>query len=361
MSTTTDSLGRSHRVVASAHVPRAASTKSVSTKSVSMKSVSTTSAPIMTGREKPARSGPLAFWFVPEPRTRPMRVALAEGGYLGVTLMVGGMAVLMGLYWRQLTDVVSASLLAILTGLFIGAGLAVAGGPRGLPSLRVAKVSARSHVAGALFALASGSAFAVVLILAHDHAWFAAAAIGLIVAVFGYTLLPTVSGLLASTALSVVLAVSTVDELMRPTPLSVGAALVGVGLLLGLFSALGLIRQAELGLSLGAVIALVGAQQPLARADTVMWAYAMSFALGVACVALYVDRPVNTLLIVGVLGTGLAVLEATWDLTRGALGLVAILVASGAALISTSGVGLYLWRSRSERVNDGAKVGRDWH
>jgi hypothetical protein len=307
---------------------------------------------------RPARRGLLAYWFVPAVRTRPMRVALAEGGYLGVTLLIGGLAVVLGVYWQQFTKVISASILAGLTVVFLGSGMAVAGGLRNLAALRAGEASARSHVTGVLFALASGSAFVAVGVLAHSHAWFAAGAVGLVVAVSGYVLLPTVSGLLAATALGVILAVSTVDEVMRPTPLSVGAALLAVGSLLGLLSVTGLVRQQDLGLSMAAIIALVGAQQPLADADTVGWAYALSLAVGLTCLAFYFGRPVPALLIVGVLGIGVAVLEATWDLASGPVGLAATLAATGATLLATSGVGLYLWRTRGERVTSTRKVRR---
>jgi hypothetical protein len=333
MRTTAQPPARSPRVVGSAPFPgRVPATVTKTT---------------VAAAEKPTRRGLLAYWFVPAVRTRPIRVVLAEGGYFGATLMIGGMAVLLGVYWQEFTDVIGASMLA-----------AVAGGLRDLAALRAADASPRSHVSGALFALASGSAFAAVGVLDHRHAWLAASAVGLVVAMFGYALLPTVSGLLAGTALSVVLAVSIVDEVMRPTPLSVSAALLSVGSLLGLLSATGLVRQQSLGLSIGAVIAIVGAQQPLADADTVGWAYALSLAVGVACLALYLQLPVAALLIVGVVGIGVAVLEATWDLTSGPAGLAATLAATGATLCAASGIGLYLWRTRGERVAQARKIGR---
>jgi hypothetical protein len=185
-------------------------------------------------------------------------------------------------------------------------------------------------------------------LVAERHAWFGAAAVGLVVAVLGYVVLPTVSGLVAACALSVVLAVSTVAEVAEPTPLSVGAALVVVGALICLLSAFGPVRHRDFGVGLGAVVALIGAQQPLAEASAIGWAYALTVAVGIACFVLYRYLPAVMLLVVGLLGIAVAVLEATWDVSSGPVAIAVTLAATGATLIGMGAVGMRLWRVSGE-------------
>lgn len=298
-------------------------------------------------RPRPTRGGLLAYWFVSTRQTRGMRVALAEGGYVGATLIVGGATILLALYWRELT---SAALLAVFAAVLGGLGLAVAGGPANLARLRDAGSSVRPHVAGTLFALAAGCTAGAVAVVASAHDWSVGSAAGLLIAILGYALLPTPVGLLAGVLLGTVLSVSTVAEYGQLTPLSMAGALLCAGTVVSLLAVLGLLRHRELGLGAGATIALVGAQQPLANADTIAWAYGLTLMVGLACLALYLELSVTSLLVVGVLATAVAVCEATWDLTSGPAGVAATLVATGLALIATSALGLRLWQGRRSRV-----------
>jgi hypothetical protein len=352
MHTTASLPDRSARVVASARVPKQAPTPphGAPTEAPIPPHGAPTEAPIPQHRARTeARRGPLADWYVPTKQTRLAWVTLAEGGYVGATLILGGIAVLVGLYLPEPTQTRSVTLLAALTVVLGAVALAVAGGPGNLHLLRANRGSMRRHTGGILFVGSACTAAAAAGLLADGHAWFAASAFGIVVATVGYAALPTIPGLLAGAALGVVLAVSTVEEMAPPTPLSVGAVLMAVGSVLIGLCVLGLVWHRDVGIAVGAVIALVGAQQPLARADTVGWAYALTLLVGLACLVLYLDMPVTTLTIVGVLGVGVAVLEATWDLTTGPVGVAATLVTTGAALLVASAVGLHLWRSRGGR------------
>lgn len=329
MPTTASLPVRPPRVVASAHVPEKGPTL----------------------RRWPAtvvRHRRMASWYVPTAQTRLAWVTLAEGGYVGATLILGGIAVLVGIYLPEPTQARSASLLAALTVVLGAVAMAVAGGPGHLHQMRVSRGSIRRNIGGILFVGAAGAAAGAAGLLADGHAWFAASAFGVVVATVGYAALPTLPGLLAGAVMGMVLAISTVGEIAPPTPLSVGAALVAVGSVLIGLCVLGLVWHRDAGIAMGAVIALVGAQQPLARADTVGWAYALTMLVGFACLMLYLDVVVTTLIIVGVLGLSVSVLEATWDVTSGPVGVAATLVATGAVLLATSGIGLHLWRTRGE-------------
>jgi hypothetical protein len=288
-------------------------------------------------------------WFVPMSQTRGIRVALVGVSYVGATLVVGAVAIALGVYGRRWTDITGTLLLSALAAVTAGGGLGLAGGSRGLAAYRMGWTSARHHVAGLLFAVAAGSAGAAVGVLATAHQWFAGSAVGLMAAVLGYAVLPTASGVLAVSALSVGLAVSTAAEVVGPRPLAVGAALVAVGALLCLASAVGPVRHGEFGVSIGAVIALAGAQLPLAEAEAVGWSYGLSFAVAVACFVLFHEVPAVMLLVVGTCGVALAVLEATWNVTSGPASLVATLAATGATLMVAGALGTRLWQARGQR------------
>jgi hypothetical protein len=265
---------------------------------------------------------------------------------MGAALLIGGAAVALGLYRMEPIDVASATLLAALTVLLQTLGLTLVWRVRELPA---AQARGRRTCAGTMFAASALSAAGAAGLLAQDHAWIAGSVLGLVVALVSYVALPTVAGLAAATALSIGLTVSTVAEVAQPTPLSVGAALIAVGLVLALLSTAGLVAHRRIGVGLGACVALVGAQQPLASADNVRWAYLLTLAVGCACLALYRLAPVAVLLGVGVIGTAIATLEATWDLTTGAGGVAATLAVTGAAMLASSSAGMYLWRAHSRR------------
>jgi hypothetical protein len=200
-----------------------------------------------------------------------------------------------------------------------------------------------------MFAASALSAAWAAGILVHGHAWIAGSALGLVVAVVGYLALPTVAGLVVGTVLGACLALSSVGEVTEPTPVSVGVALIALGSALALLSIRGLVKHRRVGIGLGACVALVGAQQPLADGRTAGWAYLLTLAVGCACLALYRRAPVSVLLGVGVVGTAIAALEATWDHATGAGGVAATLAVTGAATLATSTAGIYLWRTRQRR------------
>jgi hypothetical protein len=345
MSTTQPHRATSTHVIARARVPVQVPATASPPPSISP---APAPAPSPSPSPRPAGRGLLAYWFVTPVQTGPIRVALAEAGYIGVALVAGGFTILLARYWFTLTEMRTAALLAAFAVVFGGLGLAMAGGPRNLPTLAAAADSVRRGVAGSMFALAAGWTAGAVGVYANGHAWFAGSAVGLIVAVAGYVALPTAAGVLAGITLGVFLAISTVDELASLTPLSVGTTLVAFAVLLAVLSMAGLIRQQELGLSLAALIALVGAQQPVARADSFAWAYGLTLAVGVTCFAVYRKLAVTALLPVGVIGVSIGVLEGTWDHASGTVGVALTLAITGAALIATSGLGLQLWHTRGE-------------
>jgi hypothetical protein len=279
----------------------------------------------------------------------PRRWMAEVAGYLGGALVLGGGALLLGTSWDELTDASRSALLAAITFVLGLAGLVIAGGPGALFDLADGRSSARRRVGAALFALASGTAAGSAGVLAEHRTVLAVGAVGLVVAAAGYALLPSAFGLLSTAAFGVMLSIAVVEEAGEATPLRVAVGMVVVGVAFGLLTEAGLLVPRDFALGVGAVIALVGAQQPLAQSDAVGWAYALTFAIGLACFVLYWLRESAAVLIVGVVAVAVAVPEAVWDLTNGAIGGAAVLLVSGATLLLVSAFGLRLWRGRSDR------------
>lgn len=269
---------------------------------------------------------------------------MVEGGYFGIAMVMGGLAIVLGTH--RVANRYSALMLTLCALAFAAFGLSVAGGVRGLPALRSGHNEARRHVAGGLFALAALSSASAAGLYALGHGWFAAGTVGALVAAAAYAILPAVSELVTAVGLGLLLAVSIVAEVTTPTPLTVGAAMIATATLLAAVAVGARLPHRRVALGLAAVIALVGAQQPLARAESTGWAYGLTFAVGVACVAVYLEVPTMVPLVVGVTGVTLAVFELMVDATSGSSGMAATLVVSGVVLAGMSGLGLQLWRSR---------------
>lgn len=71
--------------------------------------------------------------------------------------------------------------------------------------------------------------------------------------------------------------------------------------------------------------------------------------IALACLALYGRRRTWVLIVSGVAGLTLAVPEAVWDWTDGAVGGAVILVLAGAVLLAASGLGVVLHRRASQQ------------
>jgi hypothetical protein len=266
-------------------------------------------------------------------------------GYLGGVLLLGGGALLVANEWDRLGDALRGALLALVALTLFGAGLVIGRGPRGPRRLGGGSAPTRRRVIGVLFALASGAAAGSAAVIGDEHAGPAAGAVGLLVAGAGYVLLRTAPGLLASAVASMVLVLSTAAELDASTPFAFGLAFLGLGAVWVTLAVVGLATPRPLGLAVGMVLAVAGAQQPLGQAGAEGWAYLMTFGVALASFVLYLWRRDVVLLVGGVIGVAVVAPEAVWDWTDGAAGGAVILLVAGAALVAASAVGLGLWRA----------------
>jgi hypothetical protein len=283
------------------------------------------------------------------PAARPARrIPWAEiAGYLGGGLVLVGAVVLIETSWDQLSVLTRTALVSVFAVLLLLAGTVAAGGVPGLASARQRAGNARLRVAGALLALgACATAFAVgVALPAGGEGWqgAAAAGAGLLVAAAGYALLRTGFGVIASVALGLYAVTSAVST-AADTPLGIGLAWFGYGLVVTALALGGLLRQRQLGIGLGTGVTLIGAQMPLAHQGAAPWAYLLTMAFALACLAAYRSVRTPVLLVAGVLGITLAVPEAIWDFANGTVGAAAILLIAGVVLLGASGVGFRLHR-----------------
>ncbi|GGO66946.1 DUF2157 domain-containing protein [Nonomuraea cavernae] len=278
------------------------------------------------------------------PRARVRWVEVA--GYVGGGLVLMGALSLVGLSWAELSRTARIVILLATTGGLLAAGVAL-GGVRlpWRPPARVGAAQARS--AAVSLALASGTGALAVDVLVSDvllaDGGTIAASAGLVLAAAGYALLPAVPGALACAAFAVLTAGTLAGELTH-SALAVGLSLIGAGVLWTVLVLTGVIRQRRLGLGLGAAMALLGGQWALGQEHTTAWAYGLTFAVALACLLLYRWERAWVLLVASVIGFTVAVPEAVWDWTGGAVSGSVILIIAGVVLVTTAVVGIRLRR-----------------
>ncbi|MBB2913015.1 hypothetical protein FHS43_004310 [Streptosporangium becharense] len=276
--------------------------------------------------------------------------------YVGGGLVLAGAAAFLGLGWDRMDQPARITVLAVITVLLLGtaAGLGrAARSATGRTAVVEGRVAATLAALGAVAAaFCTGSAVGGPDGL-ESYREAVSGAAGLAVAVAGYTLLPTAVGLLTCGALAVTTVAGLVAELAADSSTAVfgGFAYVALGALIVTLALTGRLVPRDLGTGMGAAVALGGGQWPLLW-DGGALGYWLTAAVALACLALYARERTWVLLVSGVAGLTLAVPEAVWDWTDGAVGGAVVLVLAGAVLLTASGVGVVLHRrvgTRSRR------------
>ncbi|MBD8505059.1 DUF2157 domain-containing protein [Hoyosella sp. G463] len=264
------------------------------------------------------------------------RVLPEVAGYVGGALVVAGATLLLGLAWEDLSRDARALILAVTSLVLIIAAVGFAGGVRALPSNGG---SARQRLGAVLFAAASVTiAFAAGSFASSEQAMWAGLA-GLVVAVCAYVAMPALVTLSAGAVMSVVAVAGTLGELnVAEEFLAVGLVVLGIGWLV--LAARSILAPAWAGFLVGVAIAVIGSQLGLG-ADSEAWAYSLAAVVAVACFVLFAATRSPILVIGGVLATALAVSEAVWHWTGGAIGGAAAVLIAGTVLLVGSAVGLY--------------------
>lgn len=266
---------------------------------------------------------------------------LAEiAGYLGGGLMLGGATLLIATSWADLSRPTRIALLAAATVALAVAALLMAEGP--LPHRPTDTSGAvRFRLAGVLLALAAGTTAFTVGTIAHRYEVFWAGTAGLVVAVLGYLAVRSLAIVLAAALLSLVTTVQALDELTHAGVLPRAFGFILLGLIWAGLAAPGVLIQRHTGFAVGALIALMGAQQPFGEPGWSPWGYSLTFGIALLWLAGYFFwRPSPVLLGAGILGITIAIPEAVWEWTDGAVGGALIALIAGAVLLAASGIGL---------------------
>ncbi|MED7924947.1 hypothetical protein SMD20_11910 [Nonomuraea sp. LP-02] len=295
---------------------------------------------------------------------RPTRARWAEvAGYVGGALLLVGAVSLAGTSWPVLSTAARVLILLSATAALLAAGLLLADlGPRLSLLVRAGAGErwrawlegagragpVRRRSGGVTLALASvtGALAAAELAAAVTGPQLTAAAVtGLVLAAAGYVALPGGPCAVAAAGFAALTAEAVAGELAGYDSMAVGLAVVGTGVAWTALVTAGVIGQRRLGLGLGAVVALFGAQHGLGTGDSLAWSYVATFAVAVACLVLYRWERAWVLLVAGVAGFTLAVPEAVWDWTDGAVGGSLALMIAGLVLVASSVLGLRLHRA----------------
>ncbi|MEZ7131942.1 DUF2157 domain-containing protein [Nonomuraea sp. AD125B] len=200
-------------------------------------------------------------------------------------------------------------------------------------------------VALALAAVTGALAAAELAAVVTGRQLTAAAVTGLVLAAAGYVALPGGPCAVAAAGFAALTAEAVAGELAGYGSMAVGLTLVGTGVAWTALVMAGVIGQRRLGLGLGAVVALFGAQHGAGTGDSLAWSYVTTFAVAVACLVLYRWERAWVLLVAGVAGFTLVVPEAVWDWTDGAVGGSLALMIAGLVLVASSVLGLRLHRA----------------
>ncbi|WP_283133166.1 hypothetical protein [Rhizohabitans arisaemae] len=273
-------------------------------------------------------------------------------GYVGGGLLLVGTATFIGSALYGLSDIAKIVTMLVLTaGLIAGGWLNVGGFPR--PARTGSPI--RVRFTGALFALAAVTAAVAAQFLVAEPVYFDGSGavadyrglitgvVGLVTALAGYTVIPTVFGVFAAVVFSA-FSVSQVIALFPEAPFFVvGLGITAVGAAWVLIALSGILPHRGFGIGAGVLLALLGSQYSVA--DGVgAWTYALTFLIAVGSLAWFRRERLWALLIGGILGVTASVTQALFDLTDGEIGVALTLMVAGSVLIGTSVVGLRLHR-----------------
>ncbi|GAB4583494.1 hypothetical protein Ntsu_13260 [Nocardia sp. IFM 10818] len=275
------------------------------------------------------------------------RAARASGGrviaeiaaYAGAGLVLGGLLMLVDSSWEDLGRLSRVLVLAVIALGTTGAGIWLAGGPKGLFRRGGGAHSVPTRLAAVLFVVAT-IAFTSLVGFAldgrgDDEAWVAAAVVGALCAIAGYAALPSLIGLLAvaffggAAVGGVIMDWADLDEIW-------GA--VGFVALSGIWFAVtrsGRAAPAWAGYGVAILTGIVGGI--LAEDTHVGWAVALTLLVAVTCFALYSAERNPVLVIGGGICVTIAVLQAIWELFDQAVGLAAVVLLVGAVVLGFAG------------------------
>jgi hypothetical protein len=268
---------------------------------------------------------------------------LAEvAGYAGGALLLGAGALFLTDGWQHLSDRTRALSLTGLAVLLIVAGAVIAIGNGSVRELGRTHDSARRRLVSVLATFAAACAAGAAGLVVEDYELAISSAAGLVVVGLGYALVPSAVGQFGAWLASIGVVTGLIDEIGdEPGGTTYGVALVALGAVWVGLAVAHVLREHELGLALGAGLALVAAQLPLIDDNSTL-GYAVTAAVSVAGFAGYLSTRSWSVLGVGVLAMTLVVPEAVHDWTDGSVSSAGSLLLAGLTLLAASAIGLRL-------------------
>lgn len=266
----------------------------------------------------------------------PGRLFAEIAAYVGAGSMLGGLALLLASSWDDLQRTGRIVIFGLVSvGLALG-GIALAGGIAGLFTRTTVARTSRSRLATVLFALASVSVAVTVGSVFEggnsDNALVYACSAGLVVAVLGYSALPSIIGIFAAAWYSVVLVLVVLDEVFDVEEVWVGVGLLALGGIWFALTRFGLIVENRSGYVVAILIADAGA----VTVDTSPghWGFVPTALVAVACFVLYATQRSTVLVIGGSATVALAVGMAVATRFDGEVGVMVAIVIGGAVVLA---------------------------
>jgi hypothetical protein len=222
-----------------------------------------------------------ALTGAPARRDGPARWLVEVAGYVGGGLMLAGVTLFLAASWNELTQTARSALFAAFALVFVGAAMLAAGGPLRVRRLATGEAPARRRIVGVLFGLAAVPAALAIGTGVDSYQGLSGGLVGLAVAAAGLVLLPTVAGMVVTAAMSLFAVLSFGGEVLHASPLGTGLLLFALGLAWTGVAMLRVVPSRQLGLAVGAGLALTGAQQLVVTDGAALWGYGLTFAVAV--------------------------------------------------------------------------------
>ncbi|MFE3544968.1 DUF2157 domain-containing protein [Nocardia sp. NPDC059177] len=258
--------------------------------------------------------------------------------YLGAGLVAAGLALFLGRAWSDVAQSGRVVLLVVVAGCAAGGAIVLAGGCRGV-FRRVPIASAgRTRLAAVLLVLAACATTGAVRTAFGEHGGDSAAVFaGLVVAVLGYLLVPSVLGMIAMAGFGVAGIIESTSVSRSPWQ---GILLLVFGAVWFGFAWARLLVADWAAYLLGGVIAVLGAQS-VTYGDS-WWPPVLTGLIGLACLGVYAIRREPVLVLGGAATVAVAVGQLVTDHTAGGPAAASLVLAVGAVVLTIGLVVLVL-------------------